>query len=180
MSLFVDTSSKIDQLALREFAHKRMNQLLVQVRFLLTSSDNADFWNQLHILIVSKSESEKKQLLRVESQLLHLDSFIDEWIRMAVESDERFAFFVKTKAEEIDSGDEKKDYFWALQIRHDQLIAILRVLELLLIRVEEWVEMKPDEVVRDGVFLGLEDSSIEEQIYLEAEKVKIERDNLVG
>jgi hypothetical protein len=63
-----------------------------------------------------------------------------------------------------------------LAIRHDQLIALIRVLNKLIGHMNRWVLMKPDKVMDDGVFWGLSEYPVEKQIYLEAEKVHQERE----
>jgi hypothetical protein len=180
MALFVGSDSKVDREALREYALKKLNQFDTKSQFLLRTRENQNFWSTLHRLIASMPEQEKASYLKIENQLVNLPSFIEGWIRMAVETEQRFSFFVKSKAEEIGTGDEKKDYFWALQIRHDQMIGLLRVLETLLSIIESWVLKNPKEVLNDGIFLGLEVHTIEDQIYLEAEKVKSEREKLLS
>jgi len=179
MTLFIDTHSQVDREALREYALKKLTLLSQQGHLLLNSSEYQSFWQTLHRHIVTLPEDEKNPLLKIEAQLLNLPHFIEGWIHMAVDSEERFSFFIKSKAEGIKSGDEKKDYFWALQIRHDQIIGLLRVLETLLHIIDTWVHQSSEKVINDGVFLGLEVHTIEEQIYLEAEKVKTEREKLL-
>jgi hypothetical protein len=179
MTLFIDTQSRVDREALREYALKKLTHFAQACHVLIGSSDNKAFWDQLHHQILSLNQEDKSNYLKIENQLTSLPNFIEGWIRMAVESEERFAFFIKSKAEEIKSGDEKKDYFWALQIRHDQIIGLLRVLETFIAIIETWVQKPPTQVINDGVFIGLNVHSLEEQIYLEAEKVKSEREKLI-
>ena len=178
--MFVDNKSKVDREALREYCLKKLTQLDNQAKFMLENDKNKDFWTEIHETIGrDKENTHKNELLEVLVQIAHLPEFIESWIHMAVDSNERFDFFVRAKAEEIASGDEKRDYFWAMQIRHDQLVALLRVLELLIKHIERWVKTTVGEVLEDPIFLGLTEHNVEEQIYLEAELVKKEREKLL-
>src|SRR5690606_33816058 len=105
----------------------------------------------------------------------HLPQYIESWIARSVDSNERFEFFIAAKAEEIKSGDQSRDYFWALQIRHDQLIAVVRVSSRLIEVLQKWITQSPDEVIDDELFHGLVETNLEEQIYLEAENIHKQR-----
>src|SRR5690606_25371296 len=114
---------------------------------------------------------EKELYLEVLNEIDTLPKYIQSWIDKSVDSPERFEFFVGSKAEEISTGDEKKDYFWAMQIRHDQLIAVTRVIGRLLEIIEKWVVLDPAAIYQEEVFQGLSEYSIEKQVYLEAENI---------
>jgi hypothetical protein len=178
LPIFVTKQGDIDTPALVAYCASHLLALENEAQRYINGERYKAFWNQLQALIFEKSGEEKQELLRVERQLVHLPEVISQWHHLAVDSMERFNFFVAVKAKEIASGDEKHDYYWALQIRHDQLVALVEVMELLLGHIRRWVEMDALEVIGDGVFLGLETRSVEEQIYLEAERIHTLRASL--
>lgn len=178
--MFIDEKSGVDREALRTHVLGELERMREALSQLLTGERYHGFWEGVHNSIVEIDDQQKKEpLLKVESQLKNLPEFIDTWIQSAVESSERFEFFVSAKAEDVASGDQQHDYFWALQIRHDQLVGLVTVLSTLLDHIKSWVEMEPREVVEDGVFLGLTEYSVEDQIYLEAEQIHKKREKLL-
>ena len=176
--LFVTKQGEIDTSALVAYCESHLVALENEAQRYINGERHKAFWGQLQAMIFEKSGEEKQELLRIERQLVHLPEVISQWHHLAVDSMERFNFFVAIKAKEIASGDEKRDYYWALQIRHDQLVALIEVMELLLGHIRRWVEMDASQVIGDGVFLGLETRSVEEQIYLEAERIHTLRASL--
>lgn len=177
MKLYITDSNHVNKEGLRVHVIERLNALEQEASFLLHDPRYHTFWNRLHDVIVTQESKESHaDLLGVESQLRHVPQFIEAWKQMAVETPERFEFFVRSKAQEIASGDTDHDYYWALYIRHDQLLGLVGVLEQLLEYMRSWVEKPTETVIQDGVFLGIGEKSIEEQIFLEAEKVKDARE----
>jgi hypothetical protein len=140
-----------------------------------------EFWDRL---VTSASQrlfdKERQQALTVIDQLVHLPQFIQTWMSTALDSAQRFEFFIMTKAHELNSGDQQKDYYWALQIRHDQLVALVRVVEMLLDKMKLWASLRPAQVLDDPVFAGLTEYNVEQQIFLEAERIYKERQTLAG
>ena len=179
--LFSDEKSKIDREALREYVLKQLEDLFELSAQLIIDDKHKKFWDDLHNLImVTSDEKEKQAYLNVLSQLRHLPDFIKQWKVTAVDSEARFDFFVISKAEEIKSGNEKHDYFWALQIRHDQLVALVRMVDELMKHIREWVELPAKVVIEDAIFQGLTDYSLEDQIYLEAENIHKKRESMIN
>lgn len=177
--MFVSSSSVVDKEALQEYVLKKLRESRDRADYLINSSHGATFWNEFHQEILNQRDSDNYQgLVNVEGQINKLSMFIDTWISNAVDTKERFEFFIMTKAQEIGSGDEQKDYFWAMQIRHDQLVGLVRVLTSFLNHLESIVQNGAIKALRDPVILGLIDYSIEDQVYLEAEKVHVEREKL--
>lgn len=177
--LFIDENSGIDKAALRQYTASELEKILTQVERLVYGTENQKFWDGLQAAIVLDYQGDKKEsLLKVWSQLKNLNHFVRGWRETAVDSDERMEFFIQSKAVEIKSGDEKKDYFWALQIRHDQLIALVKVVSDLVGWFEKWVKMPPAEVVKDESFQSLTRQSVEDQVYKEAEAIHLQRDKM--
>jgi hypothetical protein len=81
--------------------------------------------------------------------------YIQHWRETAVDSPERFEFFLKSKAEEIRSGSELEDYTRAIAIRYDQLTGLIRVLRMLLNHMVRFTGSPIPEVIEDPIFIGL-------------------------
>lgn len=179
MALFIDSNSVVDKEGLRLFVLNQLTIMKLKAEELCV--ERADFWKRLRLVITDTLlESEQEKALRAVDQLIGLPYYISTWIETAVDSAERFGFFVMTKAHELKSGEQDKDYFWALQIRHDQLVALVRVLEILLDTMKLWVSLRPEKVLDDPLFSGLTEFGLEEQVFLEAEKIYNERMKIAG
>ena len=177
--LYVNQSGQVSKRRLRSEIYKRMEGLRQKADYLINAERNSLFWDKLHIRISRGQEREKREvLLGIESQLISLPVYIETWMRQSLENEAAFEFFILQKAESIRSGNAEKDYFWALLIRHDQLVGLTTVLDQLLKALENWVTIRPVDVLNDPVFLGLGEYSVEEQVYLEAEKVHSYRESL--
>lgn len=176
--MFVDQNSKIDHEGLRQYVLTQLQQFRQQA--VVLTQEKSHFWDRLALASkASLSDKEQRKVIAVINQIKSLVAYIDGWIRLSVDTPERFDFFVATKAHELRSGSQEHDYFWALQIRHDQLVALTRVMEFLISKMSLWTELKPDKVFDDPVFAGLTDYGIEDQVYLEAEKVYRERTQML-
>lgn len=176
--MFIGANNQVDREGLRLFV---LGQLTLFRQIAQeTCVDKRAFWD------ISEQQA-KKTLFGKESemvglvirQIIYLPNYIQMWIDTAVDTTERFDFFVLTKAHELKSGDQEHDYFWAMQIRHDQMVALVNVLDMLLKKIKVWVSDIPQNMFDDPVFLGLIAVNIEDQVYLEAEKVYKERQRYV-
>lgn len=178
--MFIDQNSVIDREALRTYTLKELNQIreLVLQKF---EPKNQSFWNKVHDAIVTTglSDEDKKKYLHLEEQIQHLPDYIQRWINTAVDTQERIEFFIASKADEIKSGDAPRDYFWALQVRHDQLVALVRVLSNLNKELDRWLTLEPQLVLDDPIFQGLLEYDVEKQIYLEAENIHKSRTEIM-
>lgn len=173
--MYQDEQTTIDRESLRQYTKSQLAKIFEQTSRLINSDETRAFWQGLHNIIAAKQKPEQDDLINIESQLTHLPIFVSTWISSAVDTPERLEFFILAKADEIASGDQQKDYFWAMQIRHDQLVALVRVLTKLVELMSKWVKSDPKIIVGDAFFLGLSESSIEDQIYLEAESIHKKR-----
>jgi len=176
--MFIDENSKIDREALREHTLQELTRLKEVSGQLTRDSKNEAFWKSIQdtVAVLELDENTRNNYKNLLQEFQNLNKYIDKWITTTVDNPNRFEFFIASKAEEISSGDEEKDYFWALQIRHDQLIAVIRVISRLLEIITTWVSQDPKTVLDDPLFQGLIDTSLEEQIYLEAENIHKQRD----
>ncbi len=177
--LFVDAKSNVDKEALRQYVARELEILLDRIEVVLYGDRGKEYWDGFHNMVgLWKNEKKKTKWLKVEAQLINLDKFVKGWVTTSVETPERFEFFVLSKAEEIASGDQQHDYFWALQIRHDQLVALVEVLTEYVKLVEELIRRSPKDVVDEKRLKGLADKSMEELVYFRAEKINKDRNKV--
>ena len=175
--IFVDKNSAIDKESLRIYA---LNKLL-NSRDMMQALIAKPIWEKLYNAVsVEENKLRLDTYRKSQSQLLGLCGFIDSYIKTALDSAERFEFFVQVKALELISKDQNNDYFWALQIRHDQVVAVVGVIEKIIRLVSSWSRMSVDEILSDEEYLKLAHTSIEDQVYLEAERVYKERNKILS
>lgn len=176
--MFIDENSKIDREALRQHVLTELKRLKEISQQLIIEEKHQTFWNSLRdtVAVIEVDEETRNNYKNLILELTNLDKYIEKWITTAVDTDHRFEFFIASKAEEIKSGDAERDYFWALQIRHDQLVAVVRVISRLLEILSSWVNQDSNSVIEDPLFQGLVETSLEEQIYLEAENIHNQRE----
>lgn len=178
---FIQNYHSIDREAMRLYIVQTLTELRSKAETIIFAPEHQPFWDSLHNAIGAiQDDSQQQKLRRVEQELRGIVHFIDDWKHTAVDSSERLDLFVRVKAAELLTGDQDKDYYWAMRIRHDQLVALCRVLSLLLDQISSWVTQTPQEVLEDAVFLGLTQYSLEQQVYLEAQQVHKERQRLEG
>lgn len=177
--MFVDAQSRVDREGLRNYVVAQLMELRQRIETLNT--DYRTFWDKAEVIAKKQLlEKEQEKVSSVFAQLRQLPEYIGMWMETAVDTPERFDFFVLAKAHELKSGDQQKDYFWAIQIRHDQLVALVKVLDLLVDKMKLWVSLRPDKILDDPVFAGLTEYGIEDQVYMEAERVCKERQRVTG
>lgn len=179
MSLFIDANYRVDREGLRQYVLAEMSGYRKLAETVCVGQDV--FWDKLTQTVRERvTDADKDKALLAVDQLRHLPQFIDTWISTALDTTERFDFFVLTKAHELNSSDQTNDYYWALQIRHDQLVALVTVVSMLLDKMKIWKSLRPVEVLDDPVFAGLTVYDVEKQIYLEAERIYQERQKITG
>jgi len=172
--MFVDSASRIDREGLRTYVLAQLTTFKNQIERI--TIEKSSFFEKVRIAASKTLSPEESQRVKnVVDQLVELPNYLETWIETAVDTPERFEFFVLTKANEMHSNDQQKDYFWALQVRHDQLVALVRVMELLIDKIKLWTSIRPDQVLDDPIFAGLTEHGVEDQVYLEAQKVYEER-----
>jgi hypothetical protein len=93
----------------------------------------------------------------------------------ALDSSERFDLFIQIKSSELEGNDATHNYFWALQIRHDQILAVLAVIKEILLQLQTFIQLPIKALISEEDFLSLGMISIEDRVYLMAEKIYKER-----
>jgi hypothetical protein len=175
MKVYYNEEGAIDATALRTQTKAALIKLLQTVSFIKSSERFEAFWKNMHLTVHEEPYKKNVVYAKTELTLLRLDQFIETWIQSAVESKERFDFFVQAKASEIDGSDPDENYYKALGIRHDQLLALVRVLQVLVTLMQTWATIPIDNVLESPEFQGLLETPLETQIFLEAEAIANQR-----
>jgi len=173
---FTTKSGKIDIEGLRVQVKKELERYKLLSDAWITDDATDAFWLSWQAFINQLPDGHTKQKHRLlYQQLQRLPNYIKEWLEKSVETPERMAFFILAKAEEVRSGDQSRDYYLAQSIRYDQLMAVTRVLRQLIEYLRKSTNVSFDTIKDDAVFLGLLDYPLEDQVFLEAQKVHADR-----
>lgn len=129
LSKFVTNSDKkIDRPALRQYVYDELNRMLAWTDYLLNNPEYQSRWRLISDYVESHDgRPEQKAWQLAVGEIITLSDQIRGWINDHVDSDERMEFSIASKAAEISSGNEVYDYFHALMVRHDQLLACVEV-----------------------------------------------------
>ena len=173
MALFISSTSSVDKESLQQYVLSQLTKLKGRVDVVIEGDEYKQYWGEVESLVAGNLKARG-----AVQQVKRLSEYIKIWIKTSVDSNKRFEFFILTKAQEIDSGDQKKDYYWAMQIRHDQMVALVRVITNVVSQIEVLVDRPSKELIKDPLIKGIIEHSIEDQVYLEAEKVHSEREKL--
>lgn len=120
--------NKINKHYLRKYVNDELNQFIAWTDFLLNNPEYKNKWRLLHDYIQSHSERSEYQKWQFGiSEMFSLTEQITGWLNDHVDSEERMEFSIASKAAEISSGNEMFDYFQAMLVRHDQLLACVEI-----------------------------------------------------
>ena len=119
---------KIDKLALRKYVYDELQRMYAWTEYLLHNPEYRDKWRTIGDYVESHDGRPEQEAWRLAvGEITTLDQQIKGWIDDHVDSDERMEFSIASKAAEISSGNEMFDYYHALMVRHDQLLACVEV-----------------------------------------------------
>jgi hypothetical protein len=130
LSQFMSDQAQVKVEPLREYVLESLKKQHAWADYLLHNPENAHHWTQLRDLVAMMDSGDlKSNYQRGIGEIQQLHNVIDGWIAENVDSPVRLEFVIQTKAREIASGDEQFDYYTAMMIRHDQLLAAVLVFE---------------------------------------------------
>ena len=161
----------VDKAGICTYTLERLQTLHRQIDFLANNPATSQHWNELRDFAVIQLSIADGHAVAIFDQILSLHEIIEAWITDHVDSPERFEFSVLSKAAEISSGNDDADYFNALIIRHDQLLAAVTVFETAVKYWQELLKMQPNEAIHSKQLTFFEENSIEGWIYACAQKM---------
>lgn len=176
---FLDNQQKIQKEGLREYSLKKLTMHLNWVSFWVQGSENVSRWNSLADYISSHDrEPEYETWKKGLDQIMIIPKTIKGWINDHVDSVERLEFSISSKAAELASGDDLHDYYMALTIRHDQLLACVEVLGDAVVKLGEIIKMNDNQAILESEAFGFFASKeMETYIYELAQSICSERES---
>lgn len=163
---FFDENNKLNKNQLKEYVSESLSVMKMKLDVLLYREKYKKFWADLQNYCAI---NHKADCLAACKEVLLLPKLIDYWEKESVESDQRFDFFIVSKASELASGDEVKDYYHALLIRHDQLLAVVEVFQEAINFLEEIVTNEIKYVPNSSQINFFSKWSVEKRIFITAE-----------
>jgi hypothetical protein len=130
---------------LRIYILDNLVKIKKQIDGLLYQGSNQKYWQDVQNAAAFADDEDIKIAI---AQIKSLPKLIEDWIRESVSSTQRFEFFILSKAAELSSGDKDHDYFYALKIRNDQLLAFLYLCVEALNNMEVCVQQPIQEVFK--------------------------------
>ncbi len=166
VNLFIK-NRKVEKEKLYHFVSKRFFDIQHRNYKYFSMDKNVNFFKSLKDQAVINND---KMLKHTVVNILKLPITLDDWISESTSSQERFEFFIISKAAELSSGDQKKDYYNALLIRHDQLLSAVYVFMYAIMNLESF---RHDQYVKDSKNNKLHffQTSIDKHIFFNAEKM---------
>ncbi len=160
--------NQLDKETLRNFILEHFTIIHHKFELLIQLGDKQQFWNQVRDLAyISKQDIAISAINQIHS----LPGHITHRIKENVDSPQAFELFIQLKAAEISSGDKMKDYFLAMKIRNDQLLACLYVYTQSITQLEFCISFLPSDVLQHPAFIYFGEKSIEDRIYEIAQKM---------
>ena len=172
--LFFD-GNKLQKEELRTYVLDILQTIREELDYYLHQPSLSSLWEHVSNFC---SYTHNKECQQGAQRILKLIEGIDFWIREGVSSPERFEFFVLSKATELSTGDTDKDYYHALMIRHDQLLAVTLVFKQALEELKECTKLEANQMMYSPHFQFFMESDIDSRIFTLAEQFfQIRREN---
>jgi len=109
-------------------------------------------------------------------EIKSLPNYVSHWITDLVDSQERFEFTIMTKATEINSSDPEYNYFYALLVRHDQLLAAVFVFRQDLVNLTHLTKLDLDPSIIDSpAFNYFTTHNFQDRVYFMAQEIFAQR-----
>ncbi len=178
---FVDNDHKIDKEKLRIFVKEKLTSQLAWVTYWLHGTAYLHNWNRLADYIASHDKDPKsKSWQKGLDQIMALADTIRGWNAEHCESAERMEFSIASKAAELATGNDDQDYYTALTIRHDQLLACIQVMDEAIKNLGKLVKLDSmEEIIATEQFDWFVVKGIDTYIYERAREVYDLRNKLV-
>jgi len=159
-------NNKLNAEDLRLYTKKQFTHIYTQFEEIIHSPQKQTYWQKLRDFGITKQIKNTEEAFR---NIFSLLDQIDLWYQKSVRDKPTFEFFIRSKAAELNSGDQIKDYYHALMIRHDQLLAVVFYFSQALFYLRQSLEKTPKHFFDSQSFKYFATCSSENQIYLVAE-----------
>ena len=153
---------------LRIFILDQFNHYLTQLHDPLHLIQNHQLWTKLSD---QAAIAQNDDHLKACQAITTLDKQVQYWIKEGVETPQRFEFFILSKAAQLNSGDQNRDYYHAMLIRHDQLLAVNHVLGQAIKHITNCLKLPQQEIRNSDDFRFFYLRTIEERIFKTAQLI---------
>lgn len=153
---------------LRQHALEQLEIMQQKIQNLINAYDNSLFWNKIKDLASLSGDNPNQEAIE---QILILPNIINLFIKDNISNPQVFEFYIKSKAAEISSNDPAKDYYLAMKIRNDQVLAYIYVFSQCINNLEDCLLFKPHEVLSQSCFLYFGLKKVEDYVYEIADKL---------
>jgi hypothetical protein len=109
------------------------------------------------------SSSTKNQAACNRIRSMH--TLVDYWLRESVSTPQSLEFFILSKAVEISSGNKEQDYYDAMMIRNDQLLAVVEVFTQALAHIQVCSTLSPEQILISPDFIYFADKEVDTRIF---------------
>ncbi len=169
---FVTDRQTIDKEKLRQYVFQSLSDCHTEADYLINNPENKNHLHQINDLLAQHQQPEIRQLgLTAMERINQLHKEVESWINDNVDSPERFEFSIQAKATEISSGNQDYDYWAALTIRHDQLLAAVVIFEEALAKLSSLIHTEPAEAVNSPDLKYFAEHTSPERIFKAAEEI---------
>jgi hypothetical protein len=160
--------NQLEKETLRTYILEQLTIIKQKLHQQILTEEKCTFWNKVHDLAyLSKQDIS----IAAVNQICSLPSNVSSRINESVSSTQTFELFIKLKAAEISSNDKLRDYFLAMKIRNDQLLASMYVYTQSIVQLEFCLSYEPSNVLKHPSFVYFGETSIEDRVYEIAQKL---------
>lgn len=171
VKLFLSEDSKVDTEALRMYVLRHLTDAHERMQYIRHNPILQESWRDIKDSILSQGTAGNEAWVRTVAEVESVDKKLHEWMEDHVDSKEDFDFSVQAKAVEINSGNQDYDYFMALLIRHDQLLATVLVYEEVIKKFETILQIHEKNLADIPEWAYLAEKTIDERIFEMAEEM---------
>ncbi|MGI5828412.1 MAG: hypothetical protein ACOX6V_05325 [Patescibacteria group bacterium] len=167
--------NKLQKEQLRTYVLQQLTTIRKEFDYYLHTPNMSDLWNQVGNLSSFTTNRTYQDACR---RVLNLTNEIDFWIKECVSSEQHLEFFILSKASELNSGDKDRDYYNALLIRHDQLLAVTEVFKTALDNLKACSKLPSNCIIHSKEFEYFIEKDLKTRIFELAEEFYVTRKEL--
>lgn len=152
---------------LRLWADEQLTIIQKRLNYLLLLDGKPDFWDKVkNLTYLAQDDLARKaidQINQIPKSLSHL-------MLTTTQDSQTFEIYILLKAAEISSGDPKKDYYVAMKIRNDQILASVYIYSQACNHISNCLNYLPHDLLKHTSFLYFGEKSLDDRIYEVAQK----------
>lgn len=156
------TKQELRKEELLAYCQQQLSYLSNAFDQIILLANKPEFWTKIKDLAhLSKDE----KLILAITTIVAIPKQLKILYRSSVQDKNSFDTFIITKAAEISSGDRSKDYFLAMKIRNDQLLASIYVYSEAYNHLTFCLELNAQDVLKHPSFIYFGEKNFDVRIY---------------